>query len=138
MFKVCSSCNIYLSVHAFSKNSTKKDWYSSKCKSCQRQYAKEHYKINKDIYKEKNKKNKLRNRNLYIDYMKWKCCSRCWFDNIYALQFHHLSDKFKWVSNLINEWYSVKRIFDEISKCEILCANCHAIQTAKDYNWYIV
>lgn len=136
MFKTCSTCNIYLCLAAFSKNKTKKDWHSSKCKSCQRLYAKKHYESNKDSYKEKNKNNKERNRKFYIDYMKWKCCNRCWFDNIYALQFHHKWHKFKWVSNMISEWYSLDRIIGEIDKCEILCANCHSIQTALDYNWY--
>jgi hypothetical protein len=48
-----------------------------------------------------------------------------------ALQFDHPDDNKKAnVSNLIRSDYSWKTIMDEINKCEVRCANCHAEKTA--------
>ena len=48
-----------------------------------------------------------------------------------ALQFDHISSTQKAaVSNLIRSDYAWTTILMEISKCEIRCANCHAIMTA--------
>lgn len=44
-------------------------------------------------------------------------------------------DKYKKISEMItnNSW---ERIEQEIAKCDVVCANCHAIRTAKTYGWY--
>jgi hypothetical protein len=57
-------------------------------------------------------------------------CQRCGFDNPVALQFHHLDPSLKdlSVSEAISHGWSKERIGKEIEKCEVLCANCHAIE----------
>lgn len=45
-----------------------------------------------------------------------------------CMDFDHLNDKFKNISQMLQK-YSVKRIFQEVSKCEIVCSNCHRIRT---------
>lgn len=42
---------------------------------------------------------------------------------------HCTDDKFKNVSRLINEGYSLEKIKFEIAKCELVCACCHRIRT---------
>lgn len=32
--------------------------------------------------------------------------------------------------------WSVERIMEEVDKCDIICANCHRIRTAKQFDWY--
>lgn len=59
-------------------------------------------------------------------------CNRCPYDeNPAALQFHHKNadDKFMGVGRLINQGYSRQTIREEIEKCEVLCANCHRVET---------
>lgn len=58
-------------------------------------------------------------------------CVDCGYNaNAYALQFDHIGDNKKGgVSDLIATDYSWKTILQEIDKCEIVCANCHAIRT---------
>lgn len=59
-------------------------------------------------------------------------CKDCGF-NLHprALEFDHISDNKKGnVSNLIRSDYSWQTILEEIQKCEVVCANCHAIRTA--------
>jgi hypothetical protein len=31
---------------------------------------------------------------------------------------------------------ALKKIKEEIAKCQVLCANCHAMRTAEQFNWY--
>lgn len=54
-----------------------------------------------------------------------------------ALQFDHVGDDKKGnVSNLIRSDYSWKTILKEIDKCEVRCANCHAVVTARRKSSY--
>ena len=46
-----------------------------------------------------------------------------------ALQFDHLRDKKASISNMIRSDYSWESIKLEILKCEVVCANCHAVRT---------
>jgi hypothetical protein len=42
-----------------------------------------------------------------------------------ALQFDHLGKKYRNVSSIV----TISRLLAEIEKCEVVCANCHAIRT---------
>lgn len=59
-------------------------------------------------------------------------CIDCGYaEHAQALQFDHISDNKKAsVSNLIRSDYAWSTILEEINKCEIRCANCHAVMTA--------
>lgn len=61
-----------------------------------------------------------------IELLGGKCSSCGWHGNQAALQFHHLKGKDFTIGNVANKsWDSIKK---EISKCILLCANCHAIE----------
>lgn len=55
-------------------------------------------------------------------------CVRCGFAESAALQYHHRDPKTK-LFNIGDGWnrQSLKAIMIEASKCDIICANCHAI-----------
>lgn len=54
-------------------------------------------------------------------------CKGCGYNTFAeALQFDHLRDKKGNVSNLIRSDYGIETIWEEIGKCQVLCANCHA------------
>lgn len=63
-------------------------------------------------------------------------CVDCGYNkHAIALQFDHVSDNKKGsVSNLIRSDYAWSTILEEINKCEIRCANCHAVVTARRKN----
>lgn len=46
-----------------------------------------------------------------------------------CMQFDHRGDdkKYKNISKMTN--YSMERIMEEIAKCDLVCANCHALRT---------
>lgn len=55
-------------------------------------------------------------------------CADC--GNVYpphVMDFDHLRDKTLNVSHMVT--YSIKRLTDEIAKCEVVCANCHRERT---------
>jgi hypothetical protein len=52
----------------------------------------------------------------------------------YVLQFDHVyGTKVDQLSNMI-KYYPIKDIFEEISKCEVVCANCHAQRSHRRQN----
>jgi hypothetical protein len=73
-----------------------------------------------------------------------RCCERivdgvvCGFANPTALQFHHRDHHAKVfnLSDAISYGFSLDRVRREIDKCDVLCANCHAIETAAHWQHY--
>lgn len=63
---------------------------------------------------------------------KQRGCVDCGYsEHAIALQFDHIgNDKKNSVSNLIRSDYAWDTIMKEIEKCEVRCANCHAVITA--------
>ena len=61
------------------------------------------------------------------DYKKNLKCSKCDEKHPITLEFHHLlgSKKGKSISEMVVDGVSIKRILEEIKKCQILCSNCH-------------
>lgn len=84
----------------------------------------------------KNTKNKCQNKNRFARRTKYKTlvggkCQKCGYDKcLDALQFHH-NDPSQKKFNITNaiwgeEHVNEQQILDEIKKCTLLCANCHA------------
>lgn len=102
----------------------------------QRSYAKDHYLSNKELYKKRARENTQRyiERNrVYVNSLKEKSgCTDCLvkFPH-YQLDFDHLSgfEKYKDVSRLVNSGCSIKKLDEEIRKCQVVCANCHRKRT---------
>lgn len=98
------------------------------------EYQKRWYEENKVAHKEKAKANTIlhRQRNKeYVDSLKSNPCTDCGVQYPpSAMQFDHIGDdKEINISAAVNRPYSIKRIDAEVAKCELVCANCHAIRT---------
>jgi endogenous inhibitor of DNA gyrase (YacG/DUF329 family) len=63
------------------------------------------------------------------------CCSKCgYFRNIAALCFHHLYDKdFALDARRISN-SNLEKLETEVSKCILLCHNCHMEEHHPDFN----
>lgn len=58
-----------------------------------------------------------------------RACERCGFNDPRALTFHHRDPAQKSFPIARDAWkVSWERLVDEISKCDVLCANCHMIE----------
>lgn len=54
-------------------------------------------------------------------------CERCGYDRcMAALQFHHRDPKQKTRQIAVMLSWAWARIMDEVDKCDLVCANCHA------------
>ncbi len=52
-----------------------------------------------------------------------------------VLEFHHLGEKSNEVSRLMGRGASLDALKAEISRCSVVCANCHRRITAEDRGW---
>lgn len=87
-----------------------------------RQKSKDHYQKYKAKYNERNQGQKMRTKALLLEAKKGGCI-QCSEMEPACLDFHHLGDKDKTVSQM--RGMSDERVLDEIAKCVIVCANCH-------------
>jgi hypothetical protein len=125
--KECSSCKKTLEISLFPQG-------LSKCRECKRKYQNEWYattKINTAPQKRINRQSaRKRAQDCVMSNLKGKSCVDCGNSNPIVLQFDHVKgEKFGAVAKMVHDGYSVKRIEEEIQKCVIRCANCHAIKT---------
>jgi hydroxymethylglutaryl-CoA reductase len=101
-------------------------------KEKQKQRQREHYERNKDKYKtclnDRRQKRAEWMRNLKSTMQ----CQQCGCDQGLCLEFHHEDEKFMGIANMVNQAYSENKILEEISKCTILCANCHRKHHSRD------
>ena len=87
------------------------------------------------IWYEKNKNKRIaqihvRQKELSLWLQEYKSnlkCEKCPESHPFVLDFHHIDSSKKDVdiSRAINRGWSKERILKEISKCQILCSNCH-------------
>lgn len=87
-------------------------------------------------YTIRDRKKRKRNQDFILEYLKTHYCVDCGEDDPVVLEFDHLRDKEENISDLINQRKSLKRIKAEIAKCEVVCANCHRVRTAKNFGSY--
>ena len=105
-----------------------------------KEYHKQYYQDNREHFKETNKRNKAARTSENIvwrsDYLAKHPCVDCGENNPMVLQFDHVrGKKFKPLSRMWTTGYSLERIEKEVEKCDIRCANCHSIRTAKQQQW---
>ena len=127
--KICKKCNIEKSINSFSINSKNKSGLQSYCKECAVKVRMDSYHKNYDREK-KYRFNKTReNAKKLKEYKESFPCKDC---NIYypsyVMDFDHINnDKENEVGRLIKSSWA--RIEKEISKCELVCSNCHRVRT---------
>lgn len=133
--KRCYKCGFIKDETEFSKNLNNNDELNRECKECQKAYFKEYYKNNKDKHIKTVMLGTRSKRQAIQKFKVERGCARCGFNkHPAALHFHHIDKSTKkfGIGNLPS---SHEDLIIEIEKCEILCANCHALEHA-DPNWY--
>lgn len=124
LMKVCTKCKIDKEDSEFCKKRNRLD---SVCRACHSIISKLHYQNNKARYK---KLVRTRNKDIvewFKEFKKDLKCSECPENHPWCLDFHHLdkSTKESTIANLVVSGYSKEKILAEISKCIVLCSNCH-------------
>lgn len=88
--------------------------------------AHEYYLVNKDKFRNRNQIARKRNTLFINEYKIQTGCSKCGYDkHACALDFHHIESKKENIARLSKNAVSLDSLKEEISKCIVLCANCH-------------
>lgn len=140
--RVCKECGLTKATGEFSGR-----WIPGKriewrwkgahyCRACMRVRASAHY------HTAKNQQNlnvrKIFNKTMIYDYLKEHPCVDCGERNPVVLEFDHVRGEKKFnISAGMVKGYTWSILADEIAKCDIRCANCHRIKTAKQFDWLI-
>ena len=139
-FKNCNRCGrTALPITSFRIKNKERGWRASECNDCHVSLEK------KDRYKPerlaKSEATRIIRREKFLkfiyDYLLAHPCVDCGEKNPLVLQFDHVRGvKYKAISQMISGGCdSMNSLLEEISKCEIRCANCHTLKTAKERQW---
>lgn len=127
--KYCKKCDKDKPIDEFRIKNKITGVRQSHCNQCQRNYTKEHYCKNKSYYLNKARKHDQKRIDWLREYKEGKPCTDCGIIYpFYVMQFDHLRDKIESVS-LMARLVGKDKLLEEINKCELVCANCHAIRT---------
>ncbi len=137
--KTCSSCNKEYREEYFSYKIKSNQTRQSQCKFCTRIRIRNHYDKNREYYLLKARKRNLGVRSevqeYVAKYLMLHPCVDCREKDILVLEFDHKGNKFKDVSEMVSGYYSLDKVINEISKCEVRCANCHRRKTNLQFGW---
>lgn len=110
--KQCTKCGKILPITQFNWRNKAKGTRRSECKYCHSEYMKQKYQEKKNIVQE----------------IKSSCsCAKCGQTRGYVLDFHHIdpNEKNDNIARLTSNNSKLDKVYDEMKKCIVLCANCH-------------
>ena len=124
--KQCCRCNEIKPLELYSNNKRNVDGKYRYCKTCQKEGNARYFQKNKEKFYALNKAKRTQNVQKYLEYKSQLSCSMCGESRHWCLDFHHHNDdKDVAVANMIGT-HSWESIMKEISKCIVVCRNCHA------------
>lgn len=135
--KTCTVCNQTKPESEFSWKNKAQGKLSSSCKACHKIARRKHHELNrqKNIQKAIDRRQSIRDK--IWEYRNTHPCVDCDFADPRTLQFDHLPgcDKEFDISQAAQRGFAWNKIQTEIDKCEVVCANCHAIRTHDRGGW---
>ena len=135
--KRCSTCKEWKPLEEFNRRSASKDGRQWACRDCNKAYHYKNFERHIAQIRARNKREIRVKRRRLLAYLLEHPCVDCGESDTAVLEFDHLSDKTADVSRMIlsNSW---ERILVEISKCEVVCANCHRRRTyQRQQSWRV-
>ena len=133
MSKVCTKCKVEKPIEEFYVKKERNNYVYTHCKECFSIQKLNKYKVD-EAYRNnmlQGARTKAQRRRRRIGALKQKFgCIDCGYNHSpHALHFDHIdpSEKLFIISRLINS--RLDKLFAEIRKCVVRCANCHAIKT---------
>jgi hypothetical protein len=108
------------------------------CKDCRRAYDRERYaQGERDRGREKSRRLRARNRAFVREYLSDKACADCGEGDVLVLEFDHVRGETEFnLGSAVQRAYGLERIKKEISKCDVVCANCHRRRTYRRLGSY--
>ena len=139
--KLCPRCNTEKPLAEFNVNSGRKHGVGTYCRECTRVYDRDYYANNPALHgtmQRRQKTRRDRNSQYVWNFLAAHPCVDCPESDPIVLDFDHRegATKVEAVSKLSKDAASIRRLQEEIDKCDVRCANCHRRRTAKQFNWY--
>lgn len=137
MKKICPNCGEERDAELdFSWKYKDRGIRNTRCRYCQSQVSKQHYKNNKQSYADRTRAREVLvtedTRRKLAEYLSCHPCVDCGETDIRILDFDHVRGKKSGdISRMMNIGCSRSTIEAEIAKCEVRCANCHRIRESK-------
>jgi hypothetical protein len=129
----CSKCGKSKRSSAFTTNPKTARGVSYWCRKCCTEYRRS----NPERFREANKRSKRKKRLAVYEYLLGHPCVDCGEKDPVVLDFDHVEgEKLGEVGRMLSGAASLKRIVEEIGKCEVRCANCHRRKTARELGYY--
>lgn len=132
--KSCATCKQVKPVSEFAKNRRQPDGLQTACKPCRNAYNRNYYKSSPKAQVERVRLRAIEVRKelkALVWELKSKPCTDC--GNTYhpfVMDFDHVrGTKLMDVNALVSSACSMKRLLEEIDKCELVCSNCHRMRT---------
>lgn len=123
-----------MSLDNYSFKNKKTGKLCSVCKGCQSKYHRFHYENNKQRYIEQATKQREVFKERYISFKKTLKCVDCGNDDWRVLDFDHIANNKKSNVSSLVRFGSWDKLTEEITKCEVVCSNCHRIRTYNRQN----
>lgn len=138
--RTCRVCGVPQPLSEFALKDPSTGARATKCRSCQRAYAKAHYRKNRQRYLDKARaRNDVRREafaSFLLAYLREHPCVDCGETDPTTLDFDHRdgAEKVATINALIRaqQWPA---LLTEIEKCDVRCANCHRRRTAAQFEW---
>ena len=138
--RVCSKCFQEKPIEEFGWKNMEREKRHAVCKECTAKRSSKWYYQNQDRQKENVRRNnqnyREQARQYILAYLLTHPCSECGETDPRVLEFHHEGEKSNEVSRLIGRGASLDSLIAEISRCRVLCANCHRKLTADERGWF--
>jgi hypothetical protein len=136
--RACSKCKVPTPVDGFYRSPRKSGWQApdatnrqSHCKKCQAKYQTTTRAKHPEKYRAIQKALGKRRQTELGAIKTLAGCKDCGYRaHPAALDFHHLDKKTFSLSRAASKGASLARLLQEISRCVVLCANCHRIRHA--------
>ncbi len=139
--KRCCACRVTKALTEFSLKNKETGRRSSKCRPCQAEYSRRHYRRNREVYLRRASARRKRGREICrqeaYEHLTTHPCVDCGETDPVVLDFDHRDPALKrgTVSRMVSQgsWTTVAA---EIAQCDVRCANCHRRRTAAQQDWF--
>jgi hypothetical protein len=141
MNKVCNKCGIDQPLTSYSYRNKVTGELRSQCKACcsahRKHYYTEHTAAQIQNVKQYTALTLAINRTNVINHLNNNPCVDCGCSDVRVLQFDHIDHTSKAFSIAAKmDKYNWCKLYQEISKCVVRCANCHLIRTGKQFGYW--
>jgi hypothetical protein len=131
--KQCTMCRAWLPRTEFHRNRRRRDGLQSYCRACNiarnQRWYREHPEVRAARMDDYARRRRRERQQGILDYLLEHPCVDCGETDPVVLEFDHLRDKIANVTAMVALRRPWSVILAEISKCEVVCANCHRRRT---------